>query len=58
MRITRTEQVEQASARILASGTPRQRELRAYLLARGRFAEVVTLAATLAPVTPRLSLVA
>jgi len=58
MRNNRTEQVEQASALILASGTTRQRELRAYYLARGRFAEVVTLAATLAPVTPRLSLVA
>lgn len=58
MRDNRTEQTEQASALILASGTHRQRELRAYLLARGRFADVITLAATLAPATPRLSLVA
>jgi len=45
-----TSAIEQASAIIRTHGTARQREMRAYLLARGRFADVVALAATIRPV--------
>lgn len=46
-----TETIERASALILATGSPRDREVRAYLLARGRFADVIALAGKLAPQT-------
>jgi len=42
-----TEAIEQASAIIRAHGTARQRELRAYYLARGRFADLITLASVI-----------
>lgn len=42
----RTREIETASALILVAGTARQRELRAYYLARGRFADVIALAAS------------
>jgi hypothetical protein len=45
-----TQAIEQASAIIRARGTARDRELRAYLLARGRFADLVKLAMELAPI--------
>lgn len=53
-----SQQIETASATILAHGTPRQREVRAYLLARGRFADVITLAATIHPASVVLTLAA
>lgn len=53
-----TQQIESASATILAHGTPRQCEVRAYLLARGRFADVVALAATIRPASVVLTLAA
>jgi len=42
--------IEQASAIIRARGTARDRELRAYYLARGRFADLVKLAHELTPI--------
>jgi hypothetical protein len=48
-----------ASDVILARGTRRDREVRAYLLARGRFADVIALAATIdAPNARHLTIVA
>jgi len=44
-----TSAIEQASSLIMARGTVRQREMRAYYLARGRFADVIALAASIAP---------
>lgn len=43
----RTDTIELASATILAAGTARDREVRAYLLARGRFADVIALASSI-----------
>lgn len=45
--------IEQASAIIRARGTARDRELRAYYLARGRFADLLTLASTIGAPTAR-----
>lgn len=53
-RNARTQAIESASALILARGCARDRELRAYYLARGRFTDVIALGARLAPVTLRL----
>lgn len=49
-----SQQIETASAFILANGSPRDREVRAYLLARGRFADVIALAARIAPARGRI----
>jgi hypothetical protein len=55
----RTSALTMASDVILARGTRRQREIRAYLLARGRFADVIALAATIdAPSARHLTIVA
>jgi len=54
----RSSAIEQASSTILTYGSPRQRELRAYLLARGRFADVLALAAIVAPVRGRILAIA
>jgi len=54
-----TQAIEQASAIIRARGTARDRELRAYYLARGRFADLLTLASTIdAPTARHLTIVA
>ena len=54
-----TDAIETASALIRARGTARQRELRAYYLARGRFADVIALASTIdAPSARHLTIVA
>ena len=52
----RTEAIEVASALILAIGSPRDCERRAYYHAYGRFADLLALAESIAPT--RLTLVA